>query len=58
MAEVRSAFGVGREPELALDLLFVRTVDYALLALEAGLSTDPAKCGELVARMTSGMNRT
>lgn len=48
----------GLEPELAFDWLLVRTVAYALWALEAGLTTDPANCLELVARMTSGRNRT
>lgn len=46
------------EPELAFDWLLVRTVDYALWALEAGLTTDPANCLELVARLVSGRNRT
>jgi streptomycin 6-kinase len=43
----------GFDQELAFDWLLVRTVDYALWALEAGLTTDPAHCCELVGRMTS-----
>jgi streptomycin 6-kinase len=43
----------GLDQELARDWLLVRNVDYALWALEAGLTTDPANCCELVDRMTS-----
>jgi streptomycin 6-kinase len=42
------------DQELAFNWLLVRTVDYALWALEAGLTTDPANCRELVDRMTGG----
>ena len=47
----------GLEPELAFDWLLARTVAYALWALEAGLTTDPANCLELVTQMTSGRSR-
>ncbi|HEY0475330.1 MAG TPA: aminoglycoside phosphotransferase family protein [Kribbella sp.] len=40
------------DQQLALNWLLVRTVDYALWALDAGLTTDPANCRELVDRMT------
>jgi len=44
----------GLDQELSFDWLLVRTVEYALWALDAGLTTDPANCCELVDRMTSG----
>jgi streptomycin 6-kinase len=44
----------GLDQELSFDWLLVRTVEYALWALEAGLTTDPANCCELVDRMTGG----
>lgn len=40
------------DQQLATDWLLIRTVTYALWALEAGLTTDPANCLELVTRMT------
>lgn len=48
----------GLDQELAFDWLLVRTVDYALWALEAGLTIDPANCAEVVARLTSAQRPT
>ena len=43
----------GLDRGLAFDWLLIRLVAYAFWALEAGLTTDPALCRELVDRMTT-----
>jgi hypothetical protein len=44
----------GLNAPLALDWLLVRTVDYLFWAMDAGLTTDPQICRDLIGQLTSG----